>query len=461
MTGIIHLYIPPSDSKQLHDQIVEAARKQRQTARPDAYARVLFQHLLSLDRDRNPYLHEWGHILQTIAHPYLYLRAIRGPIVINTILRDLRDCDEPALPLKLPLDEEFAVSLAMDDTMFRLGFEQAPLVTLELLEDRGSQGRNDLCENHLLEDDVSIFEFKVTRGEYSDGEEYARWLRRGGHYTNVFKLLSRLLGVREAYHALPALVRAAYTSTYPVTSFASLLGHVLSSRHLFSSLDHSSVYYVRLIDWLLAATDIIVGLPVDYKKTAYEDEFEYLGRFAMEYYIEEQPSHPLQPMAAELWSRYRDQALSEDWLFEPFKYIMKDGKTVRNDFVNLQPPLTLCMYNSPGISPGDFLSVESPLYTDRYVPGSRELGQALGYSAYMLELTTMKNIVWALFSNSFARSSHICVHADCPYYPTDLCKKHLRVPDRFEDCSFPKDLQGYIGRKLDPRTNMLMRTQED
>jgi hypothetical protein len=236
---------------------------------------------------------------------------------------------------------------------------------------------------------------------------------------------------------------------------------VLHSRPLFSSFEHSSVYYAHLSDWLLIATDINIGLEVEYKKTAYEDEFEYLGPHSMELYIEEVKAHPLQPMAAELWSRYRSKALSEDWLFEPFAYIMNDGHTVRSDFVNLQPPCVITIYNSPDILPGDWLYIQSPLYVDRYVPGSREMGRAVGYLAHVVGLTTMKNIIWALFSNQFAESSHICFHADCPYYHTDLCKKYPRVPDRFEDCSFPKDLQGFIRRKLDPKTDTLVRTQEE
>ena len=454
--GIIHIYIPPSDSKQLHDQIVQESKLYG--VLNSSNTNQLFKYLLS--HDRNPYVHEWGHVLQTIHHPYLYLRSIREVLTINTLLGQIRDAEETELPLKLAFHEDYINSLIMNTNLFRLDLSEVPAI--KLVQKRIlTPGSRDISEIDLLEEDVSIFEFKVLKGEYSDGETYAQWLRSGPHYTIVFKLLSRLFDAKTAYHALPALVCAAYRTTYPVTAFASLLEFMLRWPEKFNSLSHSKQYYAVLIDALMVTEALSINSfvkPVKYKdQIAVDDSFEYVGPHSMDYYLEEETSHPLHPIALELWNLYRNKTLSADWFFEPFEYIKNDGNTVRNDFLNLQPPMMGVVYDSPDISPADYAYLLSPLYKGKFVHDYKKLGHDVEYAQYINHILTRKQIIWAISSNMQSRSPHVCIHKDCPYYATDLCKKFYNIPDRYKDCRFPKELNALTNRKLNTENKMLVK----
>jgi hypothetical protein len=395
--------------------------------------------------------------LQTIHHPYLYLRSLRENIIINTVIKQIEEDQEPELPLKIEIHKDYAETLIMNANLIRLDLSKLPTITMvekKIL----TPGPRDISEIDLLEGDVSIFEFKVLTGEYSDGLAYAEWLRHGQHYTKVFKLLSRVLSPKTAYHALPALVHAAYKTTYPVSAFALLLGYMLESPERFSSFTHAKHYYVEILETLMMFGDLNIVEPVGYKnKMAVDDKFEFVGGLSMEYYLKEEKFHPLRPMATELWSSYKRGILSDDWLFDPYEYIKKYGHCVRNDIINLQPPMMAVIYDSADISPDSYFYLVSPLYSKKLVPGSKKVGRNLEYGEYIHHLLARKQIIWALISNMFTRSPHLCIHEDCPYYSTDLCKKFYSIPDKYKDCRFPEWLRTYTKRKLNPVTNMLVK----
>src|SRR5689334_541860 len=78
------------------------------------YVKKLMMHFI--DTDTSIYVHEWGHILQCVYYPYLYLRASRELAFIDKIMLDLKRSDTPLRPDSLRLREDVLESLHLDST---------------------------------------------------------------------------------------------------------------------------------------------------------------------------------------------------------------------------------------------------------------------------------------------------------------------------------------------------------
>lgn len=105
------------------------------------------------------------------------------------------------------LSPEWRETFYAPTTLYRLGGSREAGVSIDPCDPRDRRG-NDLSESDLIEEDASIFQYKVEIGADGTGQGYARWLHEKHRYTMVFKFLSRLLGPENAYTALPPLVRA-------------------------------------------------------------------------------------------------------------------------------------------------------------------------------------------------------------------------------------------------------------
>lgn len=167
-------------------------------------------------------MHEWGHILQCVYYPYLYLRSARELALIDKIGIDLRRSDEPLRAHSVHLQDDVLEELHLDSADFR--FSEAAELGFVVGSPTGEKrGAQDISEIDLLEEANSFFEFSTISDPNATAADYERWLRSGAKYTRTYKLLARKFGSQFAYNMLPPLVAASYHTTYPVSAFAALL----------------------------------------------------------------------------------------------------------------------------------------------------------------------------------------------------------------------------------------------
>lgn len=187
--GLLMLKVQRAEQK-THDKIVKYASSSH-----TKYKQMLLRHYATLPG--TTYLHEWGHILQSVYYPYLYLRNVRELGLIDTLLREFQMDTEPQIKTEWSLSEDFRTSFILDAFLYRVTSKEDGGLTVGPATS-SRQVRRDFCEVDLIEEANSIFEFKVTIEDYGDGEQYHDWLKQGAKYTTIFRLLSKIFGRRDA-----------------------------------------------------------------------------------------------------------------------------------------------------------------------------------------------------------------------------------------------------------------------
>src|SRR5208283_1638644 len=83
--GLLMASVPRADQT-THKIIVENALEKGDESK---YEKALLTHY-STQRSTT-YVHEWGHVIQNVMYPYLYIRSIRELGVIETLLLELQE----------------------------------------------------------------------------------------------------------------------------------------------------------------------------------------------------------------------------------------------------------------------------------------------------------------------------------------------------------------------------------
>jgi hypothetical protein len=450
--GLLMASVPKADST-THNIIVENASLQGDRS---LYSKTLLQHYSSLRS--TTYIHEWGHILQNVTYPYLYLRSVRELGFIDTLLARFQKDERPAIPTSWMLSRDAYESMTMDVTLFRFMIAEDGTVSLGAPA-AGPRGRNDISEVDLIEEANAIFEFKVETDDYGSGEGYHDWLKKGTKgYTRVYRLLSRLLGRQDAYDLLPALVYAAYHTTYPVTAFASLLHHILQYRSAVDTTNPAAAA-AYLVDRLSFTPGINPEEIPELRRLATDDPWAFVGNRAMRRYIEQSEHHPLNILARRVW--IDGPARDREWLYHPHRFIRRYGHSLRDEISDLQPPFIWLVYDSEEVPLSAALFLLSDLYRGRKVSVKVDPEGQTEFATYLDMILFRRILIQGLTRNAKDSRRIYCHHEDCDYFNSGLCDEYIRIPDLASNCNFPTYILHTMKRRYSKQSNLLERISEN
>ena len=281
------------------------------------------------------YVHERCHIIQACLYPALFLRGVRELIFIAMVFKALRDDDREQVPIKGSLPHDAYFPLLQSVYPYRVIEEGTRLH----LTDGGAKviTRYDITENHLLEEDASIFQFKVEVGGAGDGASYRAWLRRRGSYSSIFRLLVRWFGDDDkAYFSLPPLVRGAFITTWPVTTFISLVDWTIRNSGPAGRPNEEGSYFEDLLDVLRRV--LPEGFSGNLFDSGSNDQHELFGLVDWKELAKTSSVHPLSSLAVSAIPPTAASLTFPDWFWEPYRVLAVAGHSSMYALPEYEPP---------------------------------------------------------------------------------------------------------------------------
>lgn len=384
------------------------------------------------------YVHEWGHILQAAHYPYLAISALRENGLVDTVLRAIRRNPSELHGTKIALLKEALESFGLSSVYYRLKFDSAKKEWDFNLASGPRRRPSDICEIDLVEEANSIFEFRVEIGSQGDGKTYLDWLSSGPRYSRIFKLLAHAYGLDVAFSILHPIISTCLHTTYPVTALLSLLNS--GSSHYWE-LDQEMIedVCVSIMRSLLKDNQFI------FRQLSAEDKFSFIDDTSMIETIENSSFHPLAPLMHHMWctGKTRDR----DWLYSPYKYIKANGHKVIESFQDYHPPVTLIYFGHHlGLEKG-LLGIVSDLYERSETPVG--LGEKGNWLQVVLICYTRRVLIENMLGLGIHPQENYCPNKTCGYYNSGLCNGFAFPPNTFDDCMFPKVVQGALHRVYD------------
>lgn len=394
--------------------------------------------------------HEWCHILQAISYPGLYLRSLHEFFSVSQILSCLRQDPAPEKPVRLFLSQEWMETWTIPTIPYRITIEEGG--ARKAFANPGEIGLNILTEADLLEEDASVYQYRSEIGAIGTGGGYSRWLKEKARYTMTFALLRRVFNVEDAFLALSPLVRAAYSTTWPMTTFVALLNMVLRERPKTPSFLGIDGYYQLLIESLEDSQGISRKIPHAYDPAPH-DPYSLLDRQGFRVLIDEFQEHPLQPLARDLWEKPLQTASGRDGLFHPYELWDRRKQETPKELEPYWPPLTVMRATDLDVGSAAVLTPER--FGGKPCPFLPEMS----YEEYFLESVKRKSLALLLVSDFYRGTPHYCVHNACPLHSVNLCRRWPDIPDHFENCKFPGWMEIATHHRVDSGTRTLQPTR--
>ena len=452
-TGFIYFNLASTDFGQFQDRL-ETTLQFRDTDR-DRYAQEFREIAVQLlwSESRNIFFHEWHHFLQSIFYPYRYLQSWRELSVTFSVLTYLRKSEDFLQIGHLDISESWRNTLTYPSMVIGLDIENERLKPV-LNRDPSDLRAIDFTITDLIEEATSIFEFKVEIDAEGDGQSYQKWLRtrkiaKKTTYSNVFRLLSKLMGNESAYIALPALVYASFCTTQPEVTFISLVNYTLSNKNNLNPEELGcDSYYLFLYSMLSKPFFAKVGQAPDPESPNEEDDYYFLDLDAYESIVINTPKHTVNYYA----SRFIELAKS-NWEFQTILFHPYDRNIQELLSEIFFPPLIHFRIYHEKLKARDSILATSPTIGEIAVP---ILGD-VSYSEYWREVMKRKDIAYSLITDLNNYLEHTCHHYDCPYYQTNVCRRWSAIPENWNNCSFPSWFGTVTGRNLDLVSGELVR----
>jgi hypothetical protein len=444
--GAVFFNISPSHNRVVQEDIIPIAlrRKESAEARLD-YVRRLAWYTDTYHRSlRN---HEWCHILQAVIYPALYFRCVRELNLVESILTTYRHDNEPQIPIRRWLPEEWQKTLMAPTRLYQMNINQSG--DLHILPGNPiERGRSDLTENDLLEEDASIFQYKVEIGRQGNGFAYRKWLREQSRYTMTFNFLARLVGEENAYLALPPLVQTSFCTTTPMETFGQLVSlTVRTNTDLPSKLGIDD--YLAFLQTTIRTSTLGLSIP-NPEKPITEDPLSRLDSEAMYEFIQASANHPLQPLAQDLWLNQSEKQFQE-YMLHPYRAFNRYTGEVSEELMKFWPPMMVLRLLDPALSLKDAVFVVAPQFAGKPWKPLPEIT----YDEYFSELLNRRYLAFALVTDLYDNVPHNCHLTECPYHKTNLCRRWLFIPPEPELCDFPKVMEISTFHYLDIDENVL------
>ena len=388
---------------------------------------------------RESLTHEYCHAFQTVYYPYLFAQSQieisalakianyftheksnmpSGSIVIP------KEYNEtfmfPNYPVQIVKDTSGYLQTKTDSTAFR-SYEQVSIT--------------DLAENA-----ASIWEYRFVAGKFHSSEEFSLWLNTNLRYRNVFDILVSVLGEKDAYEYLPALVLNAFNTTMPIGVFGGLVNFLITSDLRGQSVDE--------VDQILKAM-----LWNNLKPKAFEP-FAPL-RSIPKCSIDNDVFHNIVSnsrlsLMHRMASRYLS-AVSQDKRVEKLFYHPEDPENVQQMMEIFPPPITVVNFDIPTRFNIDRLVLIDPIYSnDEFDIGSNTVSYGDLFLMYQRQKDFFYNL---MFDNEVAGLKMRCRHSGCPLYELKKCRG-WPMPIAVEDCIFPEWLLDAYKKRIEPNAKV-------
>jgi len=444
-TGFIYFNLVPTDFGKFQDRI-ETALQFRDIDR-DRYGQELREISAQLlwSEFRNIFFHEWHHFLQSIFYPYRYLQSWRELSVTFSVLSYLRESEDFLQIGHLDISESWRNTLIYPVMLIGIDIENERLKPV-LNRDPSDLRATDFTITDLIEEATSIFEFKFEIDAEGDGQLYQKWLRtrkidKKTTYSNVFRLLSKLMGNKSAYIALPALVYASFCTTWPDVTFVSLVNYTLSNKNNLNPEELGcDSYYLVLCSMLSKPFFAKVGQAPNPESPTEEDEYYFLDLDAYESLVISTPKHTINHYASRFIELAKSNCKFQTILFHP--YDLNVQELLSEIFF---PALIHFRIYHEKLKVRDSIFVASPTIGEMAVP---ILGD-VSYSEYWREVMKRKDVAYSLITDLNNYLEHTCHHYDCPYYQANVCRRWSAIPENWENCPFPSWFRAATNRNID------------
>jgi hypothetical protein len=441
--GTIFFHLRPDSSIDDSRSVIEAAHRRHESETATAeYQQRLLRYLF--DHHYPLVVHEWAHMLQAIAYPGVYLAAVRALVLGERIWIELQE-DPEDWPLRRPVPTAWWSTIQMPTQPWRFWVDDQ-LVVQAAVADRSDRRRNEIAETDLLEEDASIFQYKVEIGADGSGQGYRRWLSEQHRYRSCFKFLVGLLGVEEAYVALPGIVRACFRTTSPLLTFVRLVRATLVETPRTLAKRDADAY----LRWAMDVTERGLGLPrapIEFSTLAdTTDAFVDDRAWAT---LIESGWHPLQQLARTIRAESDGDPAAPEWLLHPWQQFQRSPQRPSQEFFDTYwPPLAAVAVAHRELLTGDAILMISER---KYMPDADER------KAFYFAMTSIlrRHIAFQIFGGHHDDLPHPCPHHQCEYHATGLCQRWPNIPSDPRDCPFPQWFSQHSGRRIDVATSTL------
>jgi hypothetical protein len=449
-SGGVHLFadLDRLEADQGPSPAIERTRElgQRWWSDPPSYGAVdtIFNELVQ-PAQRNLLQHELRHVHQLAMYPYLYLRGLRAVATMATALHALQErgdvqlYEDATLGARLPLPDAsdpsihgIRQSLYASVARYWFDFDVPPARPVKVdLQDAGAQY---LTEQHLLEDEVAVYQYRLGGGQW-DGRAFARWRAQLPGDCPTFRLLSRALDSRDlALKLLPLLVYWAYQTTIPMGAFVELIELVRGGRDTADLTDVARVN--AAIEALISGRFPPAGPSFDFLGWAQHDP-----AVRLDLDIESMIGAAFHPCAPHARWTLETQPERLDLIYPTGDFV---------DFLQQQlpAPAILVRVNDSTFGPG---SIGFSLY-----PHSERFPNTHGgipWREVVLNLEYVHDLSHVIFIGT--DDEHACPHRACPHRSV-LCRDYPFVPRDWTQCGYPQWLAEATGHEVD-RERLLLR----
>jgi len=386
--------------------------------------------------------HEWGHALQVLTHPALFLRCLREFSAVCAVADELRKAPY-ATPVRLSPEASWIDGLIMPTVPIRLSLTEDGEPTAETAT--SSPRRGDLSEADLLEDSASIFQYKAEIGGDGSAEGYRRWLNEGRKYlyAKTFDFLSSVFAPGDAYVALSPLVMAAYHSTWPVHTFISLVAMSLKHSPAPPATLGADRYWLFLE--LILEDSLARGRTPEPRRHLHEEhEQRRLDRADVLAMAASMPTHPMSPIVEFTCQEEDSIRRLQTAILHPQQAFNRRARDAEDWLQPFRPAVTAFRMLDSGMSPAETALYISPTV----VNGSYQPGEA-HWQEHLIQLIQIKTFVFAVATPFLNTFPHTCPHRDCRFHELDLCRGWMTIPTEWASCTFPKWLENVINRQVD------------
>ena len=401
--------------------------------------------------------HEWAHIMQVSAYPLLLLRAARQGRLIPGMITAIAGLEVPAgLPAVLRLDDDWHFSSLIETLPIRLhaADQGIRMEAVETLDPR----RGTLRELDLVEEDATIFQYRVEIGSPGTGPGYRRWLIERPRYSAIFSFLTDFMTDDQALQLIPVICRVCFATIRPLESLAVILSDLVqfgadtfTSDYAYDEWDATAEDLFR--DRLRGRYPIASAESVDFRLSAMHDA---QGLITAEQHarIAEVSPHLVASLLAQ-WSQ-DDNGLLTAVLRHPWQFFERRGRGWDTRLDRYAPPVTV--YDLRAAEDRQLIVIAtSEAMKQQRAPVF--LGADIGLPTLLLETLRRKYLVDAALGQSPPVPE--CPHTHCRFHRTLLCRGWFPIPADAAACDFPEWFGDNAGLTVTDDGQWLIKREQD
>lgn len=389
-------------------------------------------------------IHEWAHILQVAAYPYLFLRAARAARLLSgpgTFLQH-----QPGtypLPLTgMQLDPEWELSHLIGTWPVRLTFGADSIETRSVPQ--GSLRRGVISEHDLVEEDATIFQFRAEIGARGTGLAYRNWLHETRGYSRIFSILSRQCGDDAALNMIPMLSRIAFHTTRPMLAFSQTLARILGANLDLSDSDDIPFYESILFDLLLEKLGIADEQSLLIATPELDDPEGVITTEGFDAIIARGRQLPVWPLASE--SRRQGPEGSSailEILRAPWETFERRNRELPASMLPYLPPVFMVRPEHPDFRHGWTVLFIAPLMVKTPFFDIPDVT----YADWVTEVFRARELWKPIMEGTAVPNPH-CPHVGCRVHRTTFCCGWISIPRTEQECSIHDFIRLTTGHRV-------------